>query len=288
MINRPIIHVAGPSGAGKTQFILAMLRSKIGIANCARGERDTQLAKIEESKSMAHTELLAYRSAGAGAVAQYRFPELNTEAFYTSSLMEHYSELVFIEGDSPIQCNDLTVFVVAAPASGKPLLRRAVEKPPQARRTAEPRNLDRGREAPDVLFNLLCGEGDERMKCENPGGSRLLDALRRLAAESRKSARIPERSVTEHWCLEDGFEGIQHAQLIIVNVRGNADRDEANRFIGEIPHLRKDPDVFRDVVGPYGNKLPVTAVVADLSNLADLGTRKAVARVKRTVRRSTR
>jgi hypothetical protein len=39
------------------------------------------------------------------------------------------------------------------------------------------------------------------------------------------------------------------------------------------------------VVGLRGNKLPVTAVIADLSNPKDAGLKKAVARVKRATKR---
>ena len=47
----------------------------------------------------------------------------------------------------------------------------------------------------------------------------------------------------------------------------------------------KDEEVYRDVVGLRGNKLPVTAVIADLTNPKDAGLKKAVTRVKRATKR---
>ena len=44
-------------------------------------------------------------------------------------------------------------------------------------------------------------------------------------------------------------------------------------------------EVYRDVLGHRGNKLPVTTVIADLSNPKDVGLKKAVARVKRATKR---
>jgi hypothetical protein len=42
-------------------------------------------------------------------------------------------------------------------------------------------------------------------------------------------------------------------------------------------------NVFEDVIGLRGNRRPITAVAADLSNRKDAGTRKALARVKRAI-----
>ena len=73
-----------------------------------------------------------------------------------------------------------------------------------------------------------------------------------------------------------------------MNVRSDADRHAADALIEDVARLRKDDAVFRDVMGPRGHKLPVTAIVANLSNLSnpkDAGLKKAVARVKRGTRR---
>jgi hypothetical protein len=43
--------------------------------------------------------------------------------------------------------------------------------------------------------------------------------------------------------------------------------------------------VFEDILGYCGSKIPITAVIADLSNAKDVGLKKALARVKRSVTR---
>jgi hypothetical protein len=55
-------------------------------------------------------------------------------------------------------------------------------------------------------------------------------------------------------------------------------------LLAEVARLRKDQAVFDDVMGRRGNKVPITAVVADLAEPEDLGTKKALARVRRVVR----
>jgi len=58
--------------------------------------------------------------------------------------------------------------------------------------------------------------------------------------------------------------------------------------IEDVTRLRKDEAVYQDVLGHRGNKLPVTAVVADLSNPKDVGLKKAVVRVKRATKQRER
>ena len=69
--------------------------------------------------------------------------------------------------------------------------------------------------------------------------------------------------------------------MIIVNLRGNEDGDGADRLLADLDRLRKDKQVFDDVLGWRGKKTPVTA---DLSNVKDAGTKKAVARIRRNMK----
>ena len=97
--------------------------------------------------------------------------------------------------------------------------------------------------------------------------------------------RAPPPAPTEHWALEEGYAGIERAQLVIVNVRSDTDHLAADSVVAEVEQLRKDAEIYRDVVGVRGNKLPITAVVADLANPKDPGLKKAAARVKRATKR---
>ena len=45
MRQRPLVHLAGPLGAGKTTFIERMLDAEVAFAICVRAERDPKLHK---------------------------------------------------------------------------------------------------------------------------------------------------------------------------------------------------------------------------------------------------
>jgi hypothetical protein len=87
-----------------------------------------------------------------------------------------------------------------------------------------------------------------------------------------------------HWAPADGYDGVALAGLVVVNVRDDDGRSRGDRFLKEVARIRQDPDVFKDVVGRGGHRVPVTAVVADLSKAKDMGLKKAVARVRRAIR----
>jgi hypothetical protein len=115
---RALIHVAGPAGAGKTTFIERLLDAAVTYAISVRAERDATLQREQTSAPRNHAELRRYRDAGASAVALYRFAEPDVDAFFTSDVMQGYSEAVFIEGDCPIRFVDLSVFVAPPPGRG--------------------------------------------------------------------------------------------------------------------------------------------------------------------------
>jgi hypothetical protein len=68
-----------------------------------------------------------------------------------------------------------------------------------------------------------------------------------------------------------------------VNACEDAERRGAQGLVEEVGRLRADQAVFADVLGWRGSRVPITAVVADLANARDAGTRRAVVRVKRSV-----
>jgi hypothetical protein len=55
-------------------------------------------------------------------------------------------------------------------------------------------------------------------------------------------------------------------------------------LLEDVRRLRADQAVFDDEQGWRGSRVPITAVVADLADARHAGTRKAVARVNRSVR----
>ena len=60
--------------------------------------------------------------------------------------------------------------------------------------------------------------------------------------------------------------------------------EKVERMLEDLKRIRRDEEVFDDVLGQGGKRTPITAVVADLSDPKDPGTRKAVARIKRSMR----
>ncbi len=84
--------------------------------------------------------------------------------------------------------------------------------------------------------------------------------------------------------VAETYHGIERAQLVVVNVRDASEREQGEALIEEVGRLRTDPEVFADIIGFRGNRTPVTAVVANLLDGKDPGTKKAVARVRRALR----
>ena len=288
MRERALIHAAGPAGAGKTTFIERLLDAEVAFAICVRTERATKLRKELESAPKAHAELRRYREAGASAVALYRFAEPSMDAFFAAAFMQDYSEAVFIEGDCPLDYVDLAVFVAPVPSKGHSLLRRVV-RDHTASHQASIEQFAEALEKPEALARLLGGGLGEPLVAMALKQPRVLDDLRRsMKSKLGEVRRAPPPAPTEHWALEDGYEGIERAQLVVVNVRSDADRRAAVAVLEDVTRLRKDEAVYQDVLGHRGNKLPVTVVVADLSNPKDVGLKKAVARVKRATKQRKR
>lgn len=85
------------------------------------------------------------------------------------------------------------------------------------------------------------------------------------------------------WELAPTHQGLERAGLVVVNVRARDDRDAAERMLEEIARIRSDDAVRTAVLGQFAHRTKVTAVVADLSDSKDSGTKKALTRVKRAL-----
>ena len=102
-----------------------------------------------------------------------------------------------------------------------------------------------------------------------------------LVAGIGKVRTVPPPAPTEHWAIAGGYAGIEHAQLVVLNTAEDAGRERAQGLLEDVRRLRADRAVFDDVLGWRGSRVPITVVVADPRHA---GTRKAVARVKRSIR----
>ena len=106
---------------------------------------------------------------------------------------------------------------------------------------------------------------------------------RMLAGIAQVRSEPPPRSV-EHWGISERFQGIQGAGLVVVNIRLSTERPAAEQLLVDLARLRNDDALFNDILGWRGHRTPITAVVANISDPRDAGRRKAVARVRRTIR----
>ncbi len=289
MIERALIHVAGPAGSGKTTFIESMLHGLDGPVLAARCIRDDALREPRESAPKTHPELRRYRKAGASGGAVFAFPQTDTapDAFFTTDLMQDYSRAVVLEGDNPIGFADLGVFVAPALAAGDALfVRRKRDRAKEERAKADA--LERLLREPDGVAELLgemIGGPIVDLARRNP---RLLEEARaNLLAGIASARKAPPPTPTEHWSIAAGYQGIEQAQLVVVDIRSDLEREHGERLVADVVRLRKDDALFRDILGFRGHKIPITAVVANLKDQTDVGCKKAIARVKRALKRST-
>lgn len=286
MRQRALVHVGGPPGAGKTTLVEAVSVDFAPFVLAARCIRDDSLRESRETAPRAHPELRRYREAGATGAALFEFPERDagSDAFFMTRLMEDYSELAVLEGDNPLEFVDLAVFVAPAPRRGQGLFVR--RKPDRAREErAKADALTRQLARPDGVADFLEGMlGGPIVELARKHPALLEDARARLLQDIAQARRAPPPPPTEHWAVAGGYRGIEQAQLLVVNIRAEAERPPAERLVADVGRLRKDAALFRDILGPRGTRIPVTAVVANLADPRDRGTRKALARVRRAAR----
>lgn len=283
MRSRATIHVAGGKGVGKTSFVENILDSMFLIATCVRTEQDGKLHTVQVSSPRAHPELRRYREAGADTATLYRFARADDMDFYGADFMQDYSEVVLVEGAPPLTYFDLPVFIAEPPEEGRLLCRCAgdpVEADQESTRQAE--ELLEDRDALIAMLEDALGKEVVAMALRRPGALDNVVEAMRSRLEEQPSVR-PPRSVPV-WSLVPGYEGLVRAKLVVINLRSHADRVRAEEMLEDIKRLRKDPEVFDDVIGLRGRKTPITAVVADLSDPKDAGLKKALARVKRTIK----
>ncbi len=106
------------------------------------------------------------------------------------------------------------------------------------------------------------------------------EARASLLAGIARARKAPPPGPTEHWALAEGYEGLERAQLVVVNIHAEAERPRAEDLVADVGRLRKEPALFEDILG---TRIPVTAVVANLADPEDRGQKKAVARARRAL-----
>jgi hypothetical protein len=281
MIERTIISVDGPSGSGKTAFVEHLLRASDRWIQAVRCHREPDLREPRESAPAGHPELKRYRAAGAAGATVYRFPEPDLDAFCCARFMEDPSDVV-LEGERPTECADLDVFVAPAPAPRRKLLRRVKRNLARERRATVTRLREslESREGTVKIIEELLGTPLARLVESRPG---MLESFRPgiEATLDRVASAEPSCERSERWEIAEPYRGIEHAQLVVINIRGDTERTRGERAREDVLRLRKESSVFADIFGWRGSRVPITAVVADLCNERDPGLKKGIRRALR-------
>ena len=268
---RALVHVAGPG-------------SRQDDVRRGDARRPRTAARSSSRRAASGRRRAAALRGGRHARRPLRLPGGDaSDAFFMTRLMEDYSEAVVLEGDNPLEFVDLAVFVAPAPAPGRTLfVRRKRDRAKEERAKADA--LERLLRRPDGVAELLgqmIGGPIVELARANP---RLLEEARaKLLAGIAQARKAPAPGPTEHWALAEGYEGIEHAQLVVVNIRAEAERPRAEELVADVGRLRKDAALFDDILGSRGTRIPVTAVVANLADPEDRDRKKALARVRRAI-----
>jgi molybdopterin-guanine dinucleotide biosynthesis protein len=286
---RALIHIGGPSGAGKTTLAEAVIaHAGEDVIIAARCRCDESLTEPCESYSTTDPELGRYLAAGADAAARYSFPDTDDvhDAFFMTNLMEHYSDAVILEGDSPLGYADLAVQV--APASGGRLLVRRKETTAHQERAVVDAleavlNQPSGMHA---LVGRLLGDTVAGVALRFP---EVVEQHRQRALTDLERVRkTPVPKARMRWAVAGEYRGVERAQLVVINIRGQAERAAGEALLAEVARLRSDRAVFDDVASGGVSRVPITAVVADLTDPRDPGMKKALTRIRRAVRAANR
>jgi hypothetical protein len=318
VIARAVIRVDGPAGGGKTAFVEALLSALDASVGVARGVRDPAAEELVETAPLGDPELERYRRAGADGVARIRIPGGEVEAgdpspgglpgirlqggpglsagvlpdsdawgdeFYFTDLMQEPTDAVVIEGDSPLEGADLHVFVAPAPPPGSRLfVRRTRDRAAEERRRLkELQKAARSRQGLLAIMERDLGRELARLAERDPS---YLEAARNvLDGIVEQAARRPPPEPEPYWAVNRRYAGIERGQLVVITVRDPEERARAEGLVEQLGRLRREEALLRDILGPTGKRIPITAVAGDLRDPRDPGTRKAVARVRRALLR---
>lgn len=273
MRERALVHITGPAGAGKTTLIEHLLRTnRSRLIAAVRGKADDQAQDHSVSFDDSDGDPARYALAGAYLSATYGFPPggADTDTFYESRLMLDVQEAVLIEGDWPLHTPpDLTVFVAPPLPEGQPLIER----------TTRPRRVDF--DGTRAGFQSLLARLD-------PHAARVVAAQLGALFDSASDDSASEAETEACWGLTHPYAGLERAELVVLSVGTDDERERAETTAAEIARIREDDAIFTDLRAPFMTRRPVTVAIADLSDAKDAGLKKALTRLRRAVARGAR
>ncbi|MGI8610390.1 MAG: hypothetical protein ACR2MY_14405 [Candidatus Dormibacteria bacterium] len=290
MIERAFIHIGGPAGSGKTTLVEAILAASSETILVARCSRDDGLRKARESSPKGHKELRRYQRSGADAAARFTFPasDFGTDVFYETDLMSEYSAAVIVEGDNPLEYVDLKVFVASPPPTAETLfVRRRRDLAVAERAKADAwESLLREPDGVARWMDEVVGLPVPAYLGKNPAFAQ--DLRTKMLAGIAAARKAPPRQPVEEWAVAERYRGIEYAGLVVVNIHREGERSSADELVADVARLRQDEALFKDILSFRGDRVPVTAVVANLADPKDAGLKKALSRTRRVIRsRST-
>ena len=188
--------------------------------------------------------------------------------------MDDYSDGVIIEGTPPSGFSpELTVFVAPPLPYGSSLLRKVTGGLPEPQNKVlallESRLGRRG--AGSLLDDIIGAVMKEATAYRSRTGTQ----------GNRGSPRRTSESSRKRWAVVEGYEGLEAAQVVLINVRSDAERARAEAMVPQIKRIRQDEEVFDDVLGWAGRRTAITVAVADLSDPKDKGLKRTLTRIRR-------
>lgn len=269
--------VDGPARAGETTLVRHLLESnRARILMVARfRETNAVRAPLEDLQGNAETE--AYAAAGATNTLLYRFPPRKRDragrAFWDTVFIEDFSEGIVFEGKlHPDLPPDLVVYVTRPLAPGESLLAQG-DRVVARFSLGDYLEVLAQAQAPEgpAAEEVTTGpEGEDEIEIPDEVG-------RKLARYAREGIPITQRG----WLLKDGHSGIAEAGVVVVNIRHEDERPEAERLVREIRRIREDPAITKDLLGWRGSRRQISLFIANLADRKDRGLQKALARIKR-------
>ena len=269
---RWIVHLTGPSGAGKTT-----LARQLVAGNRSRAIAVLHSAPAGGTHDGDAADLALLRDAGAIFAEQMLWrPDAEADDLESADFWEEFWDVLLVEGPLPPGLDaDLVVFVTAAPRAVGPICVQQSHTDDDHPDLLLLRSLlDAGHEPREVLRQVL-------RRSFGPALDAVTDEVLAKVATAR-SATCPAAASKRRlrWRVASPWQGIERASVVVVNARTAAQAERGRQFVASWQAARLEPDIARDL-SAVGGRRPVTAVVGNLQDPRDAAVRSVAAKIRR-------